>query len=159
MLYINRSVMIMEPMGGATEDLREREEKAKFKAGLKSRVSATTLGKRSRDDPEGTEEEGVHPSRAANVAAATANVPVADAAPKVKRRKGPKGANPLSVKKPKLRREPATELSEQHMKSTRPEQSVVESEPAATAESTEKRKRKRKPKPKTEVTNPASLGD
>jgi U3 small nucleolar RNA-associated protein 23 len=147
MLYISRSVMIMEPMGGATEDLREREEKAKFKAGLKSRGSATNLRKRSRDDSESGEEEGVHPSRAANVAAATASAPGADAVPKAKRRKGPKGANPLSVKKPKSRREPTTDPAKPGH-STQPD--------AATGEAAEKKKRKRKPKPKVEVTDAPS---
>ncbi|KAF2421031.1 hypothetical protein EJ08DRAFT_690315 [Tothia fuscella] len=152
LVYINRSVMIMEPMGGATEDLREREERAKFKSGLKDRRGATVLGKRGRDEDEeaGSAEEGVHPDRARNIATPVANVTTtatSEAAPKPKKRRGPKGANPLSMKKPKQRTAPTTtEVAEKPTK-----------KPAdiATAETEAKKKRKRKPRPKAEVTDVA----
>jgi U3 small nucleolar RNA-associated protein 23 len=78
LIYINRSVMIMEPMAAATEDIREREEKEKFRAGLKSK-RIVDGGKRKRVD--GDEND----------------------TPKKKRQRGPKEPNPLSVKKSKKR--------------------------------------------------------
>src|SRR3954470_7679261 len=33
LVYINRSVMIMEPMAGTSAEVREREEKSKFRQG------------------------------------------------------------------------------------------------------------------------------
>nr|OQO25873.1 hypothetical protein B0A51_07655 [Rachicladosporium sp. CCFEE 5018] len=80
LVYINRSVMILEPMAEASETFREQEERGKMRAGL--------LGgrgmKRQREeegDGEGKEEEGRAEERV------------------VKRKKGPKAPNPLSVKK------------------------------------------------------------
>src|ERR1700743_1059582 len=35
LVYINRAVMILEPMASATDGVRRQEEKIKFKAGLK----------------------------------------------------------------------------------------------------------------------------
>src|SRR6187402_1346142 len=52
LVYINRSVMIMEPMASATSDNREREERVKFRAGLK-RGSGSLKRKRE----EGGEDE------------------------------------------------------------------------------------------------------
>lgn len=77
LVYIARSVMIMEPMADATTGNREREEKSKFRDGLKSRGSGSL--KRQREDGD----EG------------------ADVAKKAKKQRGPKEPNPLSVKKKK----------------------------------------------------------
>lgn len=87
LVYVNRSVMIMEPMSGATGDAREREEGAKFRSGLKGRVSSgvvTSGEKRKRE--EGVEEEAKD-----------------DDVPKKKKKVfgGPKGPNPLAVKRSK----------------------------------------------------------
>jgi U3 small nucleolar RNA-associated protein 23 len=88
LVYINRSVMIMEPMAGATEQVRDRDEKLKFRDGLK-RGSGSSGMKRKRED-EGDElkkADGATGSEAAT-----------------KKRKAfgaPKGPNPLSVKKAK----------------------------------------------------------
>ena len=91
LVYINRSVMIMEPMAGATADSREREERVKLRAGLKSgRGSGGQGTKRKResdgDDKAGAQQGGVEDGTARN---------------KAKHEKGPKGPNPLAVKKPK----------------------------------------------------------
>ncbi len=89
LVYINRSVMIMEPMAGATLQNREKEEREKFRAGIKSRVSGSQGMKRKRD----VEGEG------------KGDTDTGDGAAKRKRThgKGPKGPNPLSVKKSKKR--------------------------------------------------------
>ncbi|KAL3417289.1 hypothetical protein PVAG01_11289 [Phlyctema vagabunda] len=55
LVYINRSVMIMEPMASATVDTRDKGEKVKFRDGLKSRASGSQGMKRKREE-DGTEE-------------------------------------------------------------------------------------------------------
>lgn len=52
LIYINRGVMIMEPMAGSTEAELAREERGKFKAGLKG------VTKRKREEEEEEEGEG-----------------------------------------------------------------------------------------------------
>jgi U3 small nucleolar RNA-associated protein 23 len=99
LVYINRSVMIMEPMAGATAENREREERGKFRAGLKSgRASGSQGMKRKREDDE--EGEDKLQSRSRNGEEGTG-----DGATKRKKThgRGPKGPNPLAVKKPKKR--------------------------------------------------------
>lgn len=87
LVYINRSVMVMEPMAERSVEVREAEEKGKVRAGLKGRRGAEEkIGEKRKaedeDDDGGEEQEEA-------------------AAPKKKKVKGPKGPNPLSVKKPK----------------------------------------------------------
>jgi len=89
LVYINRSVMVMEPMAGRSAEVREAEEKSKVRAGLKSRRGAEVSGEKRKatEDDDGDEEmkdEGETPS-----------------APKRKKPKGPSGPNPLSMKKSK----------------------------------------------------------
>lgn len=79
LVYINRSVMIMEPMASASLETRERGERGKFRDGIKGKERGSGSLKRSRDE-DGAGEEGERVT---------------------KRKKGPKGPNPLSVKKPK----------------------------------------------------------
>ncbi|KFY59545.1 hypothetical protein V497_04175 [Pseudogymnoascus sp. VKM F-4516 (FW-969)] len=82
LVYINRSVMIMEPMAEASGNQRDREEKGKFRDGLRGGRGSGSVGmKRKREDGEeaGGEEK------------------------KKKKVYGqPKGPNPLSVKKAKV---------------------------------------------------------
>lgn len=102
--YINRSVMIMEPMADATATNREREERQKFKAGLKKRGSAIT-GKRGREDDD---EQDHFLGREGNalVQSVLATAPLAETPPAKKQRKGVKEHNPPSASKPKFRGEP-----------------------------------------------------
>lgn len=103
LIYIKRSVMVMEPMGGATEQVKERDEKSKFRAGLKGSrgAGATSSLKRKRDDLEGVNDARVNmiddivPELDADLTNNTQK--------EKKRRKapGPKGPNPLSMKKAK----------------------------------------------------------
>jgi U3 small nucleolar RNA-associated protein 23 len=86
LVYINRSVMILEPMAGATEDVREREEKLKIRSGLRN---ASAGVKRKRDN------SNEQASLEADAAAAT------EREPKKRKVKGAKGPNPLSVMKSK----------------------------------------------------------
>lgn len=88
LVYINRSVMVMEPMAGRSAEVKEAEEKSKIRAGLKSRRGAEVTGeKRKADNEDGEEEEG--------------EKEVDASVPKRKKPKGPSGPNPLSVKKSK----------------------------------------------------------
>ena len=96
LLYINRSVMIMEPIATATAQNREREEREKFRAGLKGgRASRSQTTKRKRGDEDGRLNSAVQDHDAYTGEAVA------------KRKKthgqGPKGPNPLSTKKPKIR--------------------------------------------------------
>ncbi|KAK2738507.1 hypothetical protein FQN57_007022 [Myotisia sp. PD_48] len=80
-IYVKRSVMVLEPMSGSSEDIREGVEKGKFSTGITSTVA---IGKRKR---EGENEEGGKNEEGK----------------KVKSVKKVKGQNPLSMKKPKSR--------------------------------------------------------
>lgn len=73
-IYVKRSVMILEPISAHSEKVRLGVEKSKFKTGLES--TASVVGKRRRDEDEPKSERGI------------------------KRAKAP---NPLSVKRPKKR--------------------------------------------------------
>ena len=118
LVYINRSVMILEPMSTATDKARQAEERGKIRAGLHGRRGgATAEVKRKREEVD--EEEG------------SGDVVDGDApAPKRKRVKGPKGPNPLSVKKAgadgaKKQKSTASGLENGHATARRPKQDVV----------------------------------
>lgn len=90
LVYINRSVMVMEPMAGRSAEVREAEEKSKVRAGLKSKRGAEVVSsgeKRKATDDDGDEE--------------MKDEEQASTVPKRKKPKGPSGPNPLSVKKSK----------------------------------------------------------
>ncbi|KAJ5336799.1 Protein of unknown function DUF652 [Penicillium brevicompactum] len=80
-IYVKRSVMVLEPLSNPSEMVRDGHERGKFRAGLDVEES---LGKRKRDG-EGDDED------------------VSDEEPKKKRTPKVKGPNPLSVKKAKKR--------------------------------------------------------
>ncbi|KAK5677688.1 hypothetical protein LTS10_009571 [Elasticomyces elasticus] len=115
LVYINRSVMILEPMATKSVKVREGEERSKLKAGLISRRPAAAGAKRKResDEPEHSEagdgepdggkgEEGVDvPERVKLMQAAEEEAGVHEPAVKKRKVKGPKGPNPMSVKKAK----------------------------------------------------------
>ncbi|KAK6419189.1 hypothetical protein LTR95_017096, partial [Oleoguttula sp. CCFEE 5521] len=81
LVYINRSVMILEPMAEASETCREKEERGKMRAGL---IGGRGV-KRQREEDELDGAEGEKEERVV----------------KRGRKKGPKAPNPLSVKKSK----------------------------------------------------------
>ena len=90
LVFVKRSVMVMEPMAAGSVNAREGLEREKFRSGLKTRG----IGKRKRDEEDDVlipgEEQGMR------------SISEIDGrAGKKKRTKGPKGPNPLSVKKPK----------------------------------------------------------
>jgi U3 small nucleolar RNA-associated protein 23 len=126
LVYINRSVMIMEPMAGATAENREKEERGKFGAGLK-RGSGSLKRKREGDEEkEDAETKEDMPRK------------------KKKTVKGPKGPNPLAVKKSKKKPEEATAASiKVEFKKELGTEAPNAGQPAG-SEPSVKRKRKRK---------------
>lgn len=164
LVYVNKSVMILEPMASATEELRERTEKAKFREGLKGRrggpgAVANAGEKRKRE----FEEEGEKEEQGAAAQAAGEERPI-----KKHKHKGPKGPNPLSVKKsrkakPGQNAEPAKVKAPKTPKPKEREQHEQATESVAAAPDTEggegtKRKRKRKHKPKGDGGAPTEAG-
>jgi len=126
LVYINRSVMIMEPMAEATENLRDREEKGKFRDGLKGRASGSVGMKRKRDDGE---EEGEEEAKEAK---------------KKKVYGQPKGPNPLSVKKTKKADGEGAAKKPGGERKGEKSQDAPQEEGAAEGEGKRKRRRKHK---------------
>lgn len=133
LVYINRSVMIMEPMAGATAENREREERQKFRDGLKGGRGSGSLKRKREEDEAG--EKGAEGE--------TTGEPK-----KTKKRKGPKGPNPLSVKKPKKRPEAekpkATEKGEDKKTESKVEASGQQAGEGSEPNAKPKRRRKHK---------------
>jgi U3 small nucleolar RNA-associated protein 23 len=97
LIYINRSVMIMEAMAPISTIKRERGEMVKFRLGIKdTRPKPANANKRKRDDNDDPmdidEEEGEGKAEGEGEG---------EEKKKKKKQRGPKGPNPLSVKKKK----------------------------------------------------------
>ncbi|RCI15370.1 hypothetical protein L249_6751 [Ophiocordyceps polyrhachis-furcata BCC 54312] len=91
LIYVRRSVMILEPMSDESALTRARDEKSKFRAEIKA-----TLGKRKREEvSDGDRDDTGHSTIKQNEATSEM------AEKKKKKKRGPKGPNPLSVKKSK----------------------------------------------------------
>lgn len=141
LIYIKRSVMIMEPMSDESAQLRAREERGKFRAEIK-----TASKKRRRDDSDvdGDQSEGSEEGKTAESRRPKALVSGEDEEEskkkKLKKRRGPKEPNPLSVMKAKKQKQAG---EERHDKK--------ESTQDADAVSTGPGKRKRRKKAKAEV--------
>jgi U3 small nucleolar RNA-associated protein 23 len=86
LVYVKRSVMVMEPMSEGSLSVREREEKGKLRSGIRKVGGGERGLKRGRETEDGDKEaEDYREGREA----------------KKKKIRGPKGPNPLSVKKAK----------------------------------------------------------
>ncbi len=93
LIYVKRSVMVMEPMSEGSIGVRENTEKEKFRQGLRGRVAG--LGKRKRSDEDREDVPDIDGAeRGAIVDGEERNM-------KKQRTRGLKGPNPLSVKKSK----------------------------------------------------------
>jgi U3 small nucleolar RNA-associated protein 23 len=121
--------MIMEPMAGATAENREREERQKFRDGIKGGRGSGSM-KRKRDDDK---ENGK--SEAANEAGVVK---------KPKKSNGPKGPNPLSVKKSKRKSDGVKYRPAAKEEKKEPEFEPDSREAMDGSEPSAKRKRKRK---------------
>jgi U3 small nucleolar RNA-associated protein 23 len=131
-IYVKRSVMVLEPFSTPSEKVRLGVEKSKFKIGMEAALDVVSGLKRKRED----EEEG--PS----------------ATSKDRHAKKAKAPNPLSIKKPKKREKPNPE--EQGKKKEKKQDQEQEQESRddgaedktadAEGEQSVKKKRKRKHK-------------
>ena len=106
LVYVRRSVMILEPMAESSIGAREALNRSKFKSGLR-RKENSVLGKRK-------DREGSHDMKMEETGKANGAVQAAEKVGVRSRTRGPKGPNPLAVKKPKrvskeVQREPVEE--------------------------------------------------
>lgn len=139
LIYISKSVVLMEPMANASEEIREREEKSKFKQGLKGQRKPEAQ-KRKRDNEEEEQEGG----------RSIGDDTTGGARPMQKKRaKGPKEPNPLSVKKAKKDAPPKTTSTKaKAVESKSEDPSPNDAVLTADSETSAPRKRKRKHKSK-----------
>ena len=90
-IYVKRSVMVMEPMAERSLSVREGTERGKMRSGLRGKIGGEALGIRKREDDiekgsrDGDPQDDVRAGERDHR----------------KRKRGPKGPNPLSVKKPR----------------------------------------------------------
>ncbi|KAF5715348.1 rRNA-processing UTP23 [Fusarium globosum] len=84
LIYIKRSVMILEPMADESVQVRAKEERSKFRAEIKNQ-----LGKRKREDADDDKADKKTDNDSE------------EQKQKKKKGHGPKGPNPLAVQKPK----------------------------------------------------------
>ncbi|TLD23185.1 hypothetical protein PspLS_07328 [Pyricularia sp. CBS 133598] len=146
LIYISRSVMILEPMADSSAAVVAKEERAKFRSGIQSLASTGSKRKRGDDDDgasdsdddvsEGDEEDEDEDGRNG----------IADGASPAKKKKksyGPKGPNPLAAKKKK--KKPQLESG------TKPK------EAGASASSDQPAKKKRKRRPKKSIAAPDAV--
>lgn len=143
LVYVKRSVMILEPMARVTEQVREEEARGKIRAGLVGRrgVLAGVGEKRKREDgaEDDDDEQGARGS-------------VGEMEKKKRKVKGPKGPNPLSAKKAKAKPAEEGERAAVRKAAKKDPQAAEKAGLAPThgedgdASEAKKRKRKRKPK-------------
>lgn len=107
LVYVHRSVMIMEPMAESTASIRERGEKVKFREGLK-RGSGSIGMKRKREEEGESEDEGSGTGEN--------DTEEKEEKKEKKKRHGPKGPNPLSVKKSKKKSDAESATKDQKNK-------------------------------------------
>ena len=126
LIYVHRSVMIMEPMAAATGTVREKEERAKFSAGIKRK-----RGQQHVEDESETPQDDVLLSEQ--------NVRPAEESAAKQKRKARKEPNPLSVRKKKKKSKPLeANLSNQ----SREPESPPASQPTEKVKPKRKRRRK-----------------
>ncbi|KAI0117737.1 Fcf1-domain-containing protein [Nemania sp. FL0031] len=158
LLYIRRSVLIMEPASATTTKARSRDEKAKFTAELKS---SAVKRKRQPEDTDDEDDAGAG-ARAEN-GAGKEKTEQTQTKPEKKKKKayGRKEPNPLSVKKKKkeegLERiaKKAAETSGVDEAEQKPD---TEAQPETTGEASG-RKRRRKHKSKAAASTAEQDGD
>lgn len=145
LIYINRSVMIMEPMAGNSQEVREKEEKGKFRTGLSARRGT----KRKHGEEDDDDEEGGNGDQSRWSVALEHNGGNTAKDDRIeKKRKGVKAPNPLSMRKPKKRDPPKKEESKpvRSSSSENAKPFAVDETEAQTIvkEGTKKKRRKRK---------------
>ncbi|KAJ5780332.1 hypothetical protein N7457_005492 [Penicillium paradoxum] len=132
-IYVKRSVMVLEPMSNPSEMVREGHERGKFRAGLDV---DPMLGKRKRDG-EGDED------------ASDAEEPKKKRGPKVK------GPNPLSVKKSKKK----TDAPAPKKEKIAPKEDATEQQDDESAAAKPKRKRRHNKGPREDFEEAAESNE
>lgn len=152
LIYISKSVVLLEPMANASEEQREREEKSKFKLGLKGQRKSDVGGKRKRNTDGEDNELDVHSGTESATGEAKSS--------KKRRQKGPKEPNPLSIKKAKKDQPPTRSTAPKASKHARDHDVLVSATVSNTedgeGDETAPRKRRRKHKSKAE---PGAIAD
>ncbi|KAI9734209.1 MAG: hypothetical protein M1834_002309 [Cirrosporium novae-zelandiae] len=154
LVYIKKSVMVMEPMADATEKFRDGLERGKFREGIKGKRRGAGGVKRKRENGEGAAEEKDGPE--------AQNTQEEEPIKKKRKQKGPKEPNPLSVKKSKKKVNEGLEVLARKQENTKGEAKLVKTDEVSVHEKqptdgtppsreegegeTKRRKRKRKHK-------------
>ncbi|CCG84215.1 protein of unknown function [Taphrina deformans PYCC 5710] len=166
LVYINRSVMILEPPSPATTHIKEEREKSKV--GL-SREEAIVLGKRKRGPTEDV--GGARRVEATNIDEDSGDETGTDSdaqrdeqasleeKEKKKKRKGPSGPNPLSAKKSKSKPNPAPAASDLKVEPLLAKVVGHVDEVDDVARSRRKRKHKKKVEQDAATQEPAIIGE
>ncbi|KAL6868673.1 Fcf1 domain-containing protein [Trichoderma novae-zelandiae] len=149
LIYIKRSVMILEPMADESVQIREREERRKFRAELKKPV-----GKRKREETDEANEgadRGDHSESDDEDGERNKVTGAPTTEKKPKKHRGAKGANPLSVKKKKPQQASKKDIKPQQApkKDSNPQQAPkkdINEKPEAASDAPAKRKRRKKTK-------------
>lgn len=147
LMYCRRSVMILEPMSEASQQIRDREERQKFKDGIIRR----SLKRKRKDGDEKEDSEGDSDSEGedgqgqeVNKEKSTDATGSADQEQKEKKKKkknyGPKQPNPLAMKKAKKEDDKKKKSPSDPQRPKKPSETNADS----TAEGKAKRKRRRK---------------
>ncbi|KAB5530486.1 Fcf1-domain-containing protein [Coniochaeta sp. 2T2.1] len=146
LIYVNRSVMILEPMPDATRRVCEGEEKGKLRDGFVRNVRAKTAGeKRKREEEE--EEEGGGSGSDGEDDGETQKGGEGEKKKKKKKNYGKKEPNPLSVQKPKKRMTDEEKLEDELRQIMKKKANAKEDAPRKTVgegDAAEKPKRKRR---------------
>lgn len=154
LVYVKRSVMVMEPMAEASLGAREGFEKGKFRAGIRGKIPAASLKRKRQDESNGSENDEAQGNDASDRVAE-----LSEAQKRRKKSRGPKGPNPLSVQKSRRAKEnmqinakdethTSLEIKDANEKSstTQDVPNIIERFRDQDHESPAKRKRKRKHK-------------
>ena len=134
LVYVRRSVMVMEPMAESSLGAREGFEKGKFRVGIRGRNPAAGV-KRKRPVERSDSEEGEPGEQDPDNASASKEEPL-EAHSKKKKKKvwGVKEPNPLSIKKPrKVKEDSSAVFQEKELGSLR----VLETEDASPLDPTQ----------------------
>ena len=151
-VYVKRSVMVLEPMAEGSIGAKVGAERDKFRTGLRAKG---TKRRRVEEDDVASGEEIVGEGAAMNGANAEQGMDTEEPAKKRRKARGLKGPNPLSVKKPKKEKGTA---EGKHAVGSAPSGAlsgegqedgvdIIERDPGGTEVPSGKRKRKRKHKP------------
>ena len=150
LVYVKRSVMVMEPMAESSVSARENFEKGKFRVGIRGKNPAASV-KRKRQEEQSNDEDSEQDQH--NASAVTEEPLAVDSKKKKRKAWGLKEPNPLSVKKPRKVQEKAlgssrvSEKDDARPLDPAPEASdIIENPQVQDQDLPAKRKRKRKHK-------------